>query len=304
MAFVNVLLTQIVTYTTVYTLAGLGVVIAGRTGVFNVAGEGIMLASASAGFLAAFFSGNWLVGFAVGALMGALLGAILIFLHETFLVSQFILGISLVIFGSGISDLLYKLVMGVRLQAPIAPATPDVTIPLLGRIPIVGAFLNHDLIVYLMYVLVGASWWFFYRTKRGLETRAIGENPVAADVVGVPVVRRRYIATIVGSACIGIAGAYLPIVIIETYAPDIAAGRGFMAIGIAIFASWKPQRAFIGGMLFAAIEVISFQLQIVSDQIPFQFFLMLPFVAVLAVMVLFKSRIEFPAAVGKPYSRE
>ena len=304
MSFVTSILTQIMTYATVYTLASLGIVISGRTGVFNVAGEGIMLAGASAGFLVAFLTGSSLVGFAAGAAMGALFGALLVTIHELFKINQFILGISLVILGSGLSDLLYKLVLGVRLQAPVAPATGRVVIPGVSQIPIISAVFTHDLVVYFMYAAVLISWWYLYRTKHGLATRAIGENPRAADVVGVRVTRRRVVATVVGAALIGIAGAYLPIVIIETYSPDIAAGRGFMAIGIAIFASWKPQRAFLGGFLFAAIEVLSFQLQIASDRIPFQFFLMLPFIAVLVVMVVFKRTIEFPASVGKPYRRE
>jgi simple sugar transport system permease protein len=224
--------------------------------------------------------------------------------HETFKVNQFILGICLVIFGSGLSDLIYKLVIGVRLSAPIAPDTPEVIIPLLSKIPLISGFLNHDIIVYFMYVVVVITWWFFYRTKIGLETRAIGENPKAADVVGINVSRRRYLATIIGSSLIGVAGAYLTIAITKTYSPDISAGRGFMAIGIAIFASWKPQRAIIGGFIFAFIEVMSFQLQIMSDNIPYQFFLMLPFASVLVIMIVFRKHIEFPASVGKPYSRE
>lgn len=304
MSFITSFIESVMVYTTVYTLASLGVLISGRTGVFNVAGEGIMLASASAGFLAAFISGSWFVGFLAGALMGAFFGLILVFVHETFKVNQFILGICLVIFGSGLSDLIYKLVIGVRLSAPIAPDTPEVIIPFLSKIPIISGFLNHDVIVYFMYVTVLIAWWFFYRTKIGLETRAIGENPKAADVVGINVSMRRYLSTIIGSSLIGIAGAYLTIAITKTYSPDISAGRGFMAIGIAIFASWKPQRAIIGGFIFALIEVMSFQLQIMSDKIPYQFFLMLPFISVLVIMIVFRKHIEFPASVGKPYSRE
>ncbi len=304
MSFITSFIESVMVYTTVYTLASLGVLISGRTGVFNVAGEGIMLASASAGFLAAFISGSWFVGFLAGALMGAFFGLILVFVHETFKVNQFILGICLVIFGSGLSDLIYKLVIGVRLSAPIAPDTPEVIIPFLSKIPIISGFLNHDVIVYFMYVTVLIAWWFFYRTKIGLETRAIGENPKAADVVGINVSMRRYLSTIIGSSLIGIAGAYLTIAITKTYSPDISAGRGFMAIGIAIFASWKPQRAIIGGFIFAFIEVMSFQLQIMSDKIPYQFFLMLPFISVLVIMIVFRKHIEFPASVGKPYSRE
>lgn len=304
MGFITYFIENVMVYTTVYTLASLGVLISGRAGIFNVAGEGIMLASASAGFLAAFISGSWFVGFLAGAMMGALFGLILVFVHETFKVNQFILGICLVIFGSGLSDLIYKLVIGVRLSAPIAPDTPSVIIPFLSELPLISGFLNHDVIVYFMYAVTFIAWWFFYRTKIGLETRAIGENPKAADVVGINVSRRRYLATIIGSSIIGIAGSYLTIVITKTYSPDISAGRGFMAVGIAIFASWKPQRAIIGGFIFAFIEVMSFQLQIMSDKIPYQFFLMLPFISVLVIMIVFRKNIEFPASVGKPYSRE
>ena len=302
MAFINSLLSQTIVYATVYTLVSLGIVIAGRTGIFNVSGEGVMLVSASVGFMTAFLSGSWIVGFLAGAVMGALFGLILVFIHETFKVNQFILGIFLVILGTGLSDLLYKLVMGVRLTAPIAPKMPVVNI--LTNVPIVSAILNHNPIVYLMYVMTLLLWWFFYRTKTGLETRAIGESPQAADVVGVNVRRRRYIATIVGGALMGIAGAFLPIYITGTYNPNMSGGRGFMAVGIAIFASWKPHRALLGGFVFAAIEVLSFQLQLLSDTIPFQFFLMLPFVVVIVIMMIFRKRIEFPASIGKPYSRE
>ncbi len=304
MEFLNNFVSQTMVYTTVYTLAALGIVIAGRTGIFNVSGEGVMLAAASSGFVTAYLTGNWFLGFLAGALMGAAFGFILAFIHETFKVNQFILGISLVILGGGLSDLIYKMVIGVRLSAPEAPPTPVVRIPVISNIPIISGFFNQDVIVYFMYAATIVAYWFFYRTKIGLETRAIGENPKAADVVGVNVVRRRYLATIIGSALIGVAGAYLPIAITGTYSPDISAGRGFMAIGIAIFASWKPQRAILGGFLFAAIEVISYQLQLISGNIPYQFFLMLPFISVLIIMMIFKKQVEFPASVGKPYSRE
>ncbi len=304
MTFITSFISQTMVYATVYTLTSLGIIIGGRTGIFNVSAEGILLASASGGFLTAYLTGSWLVGFIAGALIGAAFGFILAFVHETFKVNQFILGIILVIFGSGLSDLLYKIVVGVRLSAPQAPSVPGVTIPFFSKIPIISGILNQDIIVYFMYFAVIISYWFYYKTKVGLETRAIGENPKAADVVGVNVKRRRYLATIIGSALIGVAGAYLPIAITGTYSPDISAGRGFMAIGIAIFASWKPQRAILGGFLFAGIEVIAFQLELISANIPYQFFLMLPFISVLVIMMIFKKQIEFPASVGSPYSRE
>ncbi len=245
-----------------------------------------------------------MLGFVAGAITGAVFGLLLAFLHERFGVNQFILGISLVILGSGAADLLYKTVMGVRIEAPKAPLTPILSVPVLSKLPLLSSIFSANAIVWLTYGLTAAAWWFFYRTKAGLETRAIGENPRSADVAGVNVKLRRYLATIIGSSLIGIAGAYIPLIVTETYAPDISAGRGFMAVGIAIFASWRPQRAILGGLLFSAIEVLSFQLQMLSSPVPYQFFLMLPFVSVLAVMIIFRNTIEYPASIGKSYQRE
>lgn len=301
---ITVFLNQTITYCTVYTLASLGIIIAGRSGIFNISAEGAMLSAASVGFITAWQTNNWLLGFLLGAIVGGLFGLVLVFLHEKFHVDQFILGICLVTFGMGFSNLYYKLIVGITLMPPLSPPVPNIYLPLISKIPIISAFFNHDVIVYIMYAAVAFSFWFFYRTKLGLETRAIGESPRAVDVVGVNVTRRRYIATIVGSTLIGLAGAYLSIGITETFVPNISQGRGFMAVGLAIFCSWKPQRALWGGLLFAAIEVISYQLQLFSDAIPFQFFLMLPFVMVFLVMILFRKHVEFPASIGEGYSRE
>ena len=160
----------------------------------------------------------------------------------------------------------------------MAPPTPVVRLSFFSKIHIISGFLNQNVIVYFMYAAIIITWWFYYKTKIGLETRAIGEVPKAADVVGVNVVKRRYLATIIGSSLIGVAGAYLPIIVINTYSTGISGGRGFMAIGIAIFASWKPQRVLLGGLLFAAVEVLSFKLQMMAENVPYQLFLMLPFI--------------------------
>jgi ABC-type uncharacterized transport system permease subunit len=303
-AGISSILEQIIVYSTIYTLVALGIVISGRAGIFNVGGEGIMLASASAGFLAAFFTESWLLGFMVGGFMGAVLGGGLAILHEYLRVNQFVAGIFLVIFGTGLSDLMYKLIVGIRLEAPQAPAMPEILVPVVRDIPIVQAFFNQDPIVYFMYLMTLGSWWFFYRTRLGLETRAIGELPQAADVVGVNVRGRRILAAMVGAALMGVAGAYLPIFVTGTYNPNISGGRGFMAIGIAIFAAWKPHRTLIGGFIFATVEVLSYQLQLAAPGVPFQFFLMLPFLSVIVIMVVFRRHIEFPASIGTQYHRE
>lgn len=304
MVEIPAILSQIVTYTPIYALAGLGIVIGGRAGIFNISGEGIMMASASAGFLGAYLSGNWLVGFVAGAILGGLFGLLLAALHESLKISQFIIGITLVIVGTGLSDLLYKLVIGVQLFAPEAPAVPVVAIPGVARVPVLAAILNQNVIVYFTVVAVAAAYYVLYRTRTGLETRAIGEDPKAADVVGINVRARRYVTTIIGGMLMGIAGTYLPMIITGTYTTNIVNGRGFMAIGIAIFASWRPERTLLGALIFAGVEVLAFQQQLGGTRIPYQFLLMLPFVAVLVVMWLFRRQVEFPASLGKAYSRE
>lgn len=298
------MLTQIISYTSIYALASLGIVIGGRTGIFNISGEGIMLASASAGFVAAYLTGQWWMGFVIGSFMGGIFALILIYIHESLKISQFILGIILVILGVGLSDLLYKIIVGVKLFSPEAPPVPVIEIPLLNNIPIIAAVFNQDIIVYFTYLAVFVTYYIFYHTRIGLETRAIGEDPKAADVVGINVTLRRYVTTIIGGMLMGVAGAYLPLVVTGTYTTNISNGRGFMAIGIAIFASWRPERAYLGAFIFAAIEVLAFQQQLGRSLFPYQFLLMLPFISVLIIMLIFRKRVEFPAALGKPYSRE
>ena len=150
----------------------------------------------------------------------------------------------------------------------------------------------------------GIVYYILYHTRFGLETRAIGEDPKAADVVGIPVKRRRYAATIICGMFMGLAGTYLPLIVTGTYTTNMVNGRGFMAIGIAIFAGWRPERAFLGSLLFAGIEVLAFHQQLGSSTIPYQFLLILPFLSVLVIMWLFRKHVEFPAALGKPYARE
>ena len=293
---------SIVTYMPIYTLSSLGRVIGGRAGIFNISGEGAMMAAASAGYLSAVFTGNWYVGFLIAMSMGALFGLLLEFLHEEMRVNQFIAGIALVIFGTGLSDFIYKLVVGIKFYIPDAPPTPEVKV--MPDVPILSAFFNQNIVVYFTYISVIAAYYIMYRTRIGIEHRAVGEDPRAADVVGINVKLVRYLATIIGGAFIGAAGGYLPLVITGTYTPGIASGRGFIAVGIAIFASWRPERTFLGAILFATIEAIALQMQVSEIGVPYQFLLMFPFVSLLVVMALFKGKIEHPASLGKPYSRE
>ena len=304
MDYINNLLSQIIVYTATYALASLGIVIGGRTGIFNISGEGAMLSAASIGFAVAYFTKSWILGLTGGAIVGGIFAFLLVYIHESWKVNQFIIGIALVIFGSGISDLFYKLIFGVKLFLPEAPPVTQIIIPGTSSIPLLSAFVNQNAIVYLAYLFTFLAYYIFYKTRLGLNLRAIGEDPKAADVVGIKVRTARYVTSIIGGMLIGMAGAYLPLVITGTYTSGITNGRGFMAIGIAIFASWRPERTLLGALIFAAIEVIAFSMQLGNSLIPYHFLLMLPFIALLLIMMIFKKSIEYPASLGKPYSRE
>jgi simple sugar transport system permease protein len=303
-AAISDLIAQVVVYTTIYALVALGIVISGRTGIFNISGEGVMLVSASIGYMTAISTQNWVLGFAFAAVVGGIFGLVLIIIHEKLGVDQFILGIALIILGSALADLSYKIVFAAQLQIARAPSITHISIPLLSSVPIIGGFFDQNVVTYFMYVATFSTYRFFYGTKRGIEVRAIGENPRAADVVGIRVREYRVLASIIGGMFMGIGGAYLPMAITGSYSYQMTAGRGFMAIGIAIFASWKPQRVFISSFIFSIFEVLAPRLELFFPEMPYQFFLMLPFVGVLFIMAIFKKHIEFPAALGEPYSRE
>ncbi len=303
-ATISEIISQIVLYTTIYALVVLGIILSGRAGIFNIAGEGIMLFAASVAYMSSLTTHSWIVGFLAGAAAGGFLGLILIFLHERMKVDQFILGISIVILGAALADLLYKLWFGTQLMVQRAPSVPVVAIPLLSRIPLIRGFFHQNVITYFMYVSLFAAYYFYYRTKKGLEIRAIGENPKSADVVGIDVFKYRYLTTVIGAVFMGIAGAYLPMILTGSYSFEMTAGRGYMAIGIAIFANWRPQRVLASAFIFATFEVLAPQLQIFFPGLPYEFFLLLPFLAILIIMAILRKRIEFPAALGDPYSRE
>jgi len=289
-----------------YVFASQGTMLSGRAGVFNVSQEGIMLAGASVGFLGAYLSGgNLLYGALLAMVMGGLFGLVLAYFTTTMKMDQFVVGLALFFIGLALSTLLYKLVIGVTLTPPLIPTLQEVPLPGLSRIPVVGEILfRQNILVYLAILISLTLYVFLYYTGPGMALRAVGENPMAADSLGVNVSLARYLTTILGSMLMGLAGAYLPMVYTGTFTEGMVRGRGWLSIALTFFGGWSPHLIFLGSLFFAGVEVLAFRVQVTGVGIPYQFILMLPYVATILVMLPTFRRLRVPAFLGRNYDRE
>lgn len=288
-----------------YTLAAQGTMLAGRTGLFNVAQEGILLVGASVGFIGGFMFDSLWIGLLLAAAVGGLFGLALSYFTTNLKLDQFVIGLALFFIGLALSTLLFKLAVGVTLQPPIIPTLPRVPIPVLSDLPVIGPILfNHNAMVYFSILLSLVLYYFLYHTAAGLELRAVGENPKAADSLGVNVGIRRHLASIAGGMMMGLAGAYLPMVYTGVFTAGIAGGRGWIAIALAFFGGWTPHWILLGSFFFAAVEVLALRVQVGALGIPHQFLRTLPFLATILVMTIaFRGRRQ-PAFLGMNYDRE
>ena len=288
-----------------FALASQGTMLGGRTGVFNVAQEGIMLTGASVGFLVSYLSGNVLIGMLAAMGVGGLFGLLLAYFTTTLKMDQFVIGLALFFIGLGLSSLLPKLVIGVTMVPPLIPTLKDIPIPLLSQIPFIGPILfNQNLLVYFSVLASIILWYVIYSTNLGLRLRSVGENPKAADSLGIDVVRYRYVTSIIGGMFIGLAGAYLPMVYTGTFTDLMTKGRGWLAIALSFFGGWSPIPILFGSLFFAGIEVLSYRFQVGGSFIPYQFLLMLPYVATIIVMIFTFGKTRVPAFLGQNYDRE
>jgi general nucleoside transport system permease protein len=288
-----------------FILAGQGTMLAGRTGVFVVAQEGIMLVGASVGFLVSYKTNSLLMGILASMLVGGLFGVALSYFTTTLKMNQFVSSYALFFTGTGLSTLLPKLALGVTLTLPQIPTLPSVAIPGLVQIPYLGEILfNQNILVYSAVLLSLFLYYFMYKTSYGIELRAVGEAPQAADSLGIDVVRTRYIATILGCALMGLAGAYIPMIYTGLFTEGIVKGRGWISIALTFFGGWSPHLIFLGALFFAAIEVLAYNVQVGGVGIPYQVLLMLPYVFTILVMIFTFRRARVPAFLGKNYDRE
>jgi general nucleoside transport system permease protein len=287
---------------TVLAIAALGLLINEKAGIVNLGAEGMMLCAAIAGFATVVHTGNaWLgfvAGMAAGAVLAAIFGVLVIWLNT----NQYATGLALSLFGAGFSAF-----AGIKYVQEKLPEQSQFPIPVLSDIPFVGValFRQHPM-VYIAMALTGALIWFLYRTRAGLVLRSVGESPESAHALGYPVRRIRLGAVVAGGALCGLAGAYVSVVYTPLWVEGMIAGKGWIALALTTFATWRPARVLLGAYLFGGVTMLQFHLQGLGVNVPPQFLTMLPYLATIAVLVLISRnplwiRVNMPTSIGKPF---
>jgi len=286
--------------------ATLGEMFSERAGVLNLGIEGIMLISAMTGFSGAYFSGDLWIGIAVAMATGAMLGFVHAVLTVALGLSQHVAGIGLTLFASGLAYFLFRLVFGQQSVPPSIKGFTTLPIPFLVDIPVVGPLLfNQFALTYAAFLAVPVAAFLLYRTPWGLALRMTGENPRAADSAGISVIGKRFQAVVLGGALMGVAGAFLSMAQFNAFTFGVISGRGWVAIALVVFGRWDPWRCAFAALLFAAIDALQLRLQAAGlGHIPYQAFLILPFLLTIVAMALFSRNAVAPAALLKPFRKE
>jgi len=298
--------TALIRIATPLIFATIGELFTERAGVLNLGIEGIMLLTAMTGFSAAYFSGNLWIGILAAMLTGALAGVLMGLMTVTLGLSQHVSGVGVTLFCSGLAFFFYRLIFGQPSTPPNIVSFKPVPVPLLSDIPFVGPVLfNQTALVYGAYILVPLAAFVLFRTPWGLNLRTVGENPHAADSAGVSVAWKRYQALMLSGALMGVAGAYLSMAQFNAFTFGVISGRGWVCIALVVFGLWSPWRSAAGALLFAAIDALQLRLQASSAiDIPYQLFLMLPFVLTIVAMAAVSRNARAPAALLKPFHKE
>jgi ABC-type uncharacterized transport system permease subunit len=287
--------------------AALGELITERAGILNLGVEGTVLMGALCGFLFAAKSGSLWLGLLAALVTGGVMGLVLAVLAASLKVNQSIAGLSINILALGLSQYMYRVFFPETSTGVLPHVVPfaRVRIPYLADIPVVGeALFNQQLVTYLAFGLVAILYFFLYRTRRGLELRALGNNPRAVDVKGISILRYQYLSVIFGGMMAGVGGAFLTLAATGMFVPGMSSGRGWIALSIVIFGNWSPVSIMLGSFLFGFLDSLQLQIQGLGIQFPYQLLLAAPYVITVLALLLRRSRSAEPSHLGKPYFRE
>lgn len=281
--------------------AALGETVAQRSGVLNVGIEGIMLVGAFLATVGSVWTGSPVAGLALAVVGGVVLAAIHAYLSITLRIDQILSGIGLIVLGLGLSGYGFRLTIGAQKVAQV-PTMAKLDLGALSRIDILGPILfNHPALIYVGLAAAPLLYWFLYRTTWGLEIRAIGEHPAAADSAGVDVALIRYGCVLFGGAMAALGGAYLSVVALGGFVEDMVAGRGFIAIACVVFGRWNPLGVLLAALFFGMADAAQIRLQALNPDVPYQFFVMMPYALAVLSLVFFAGRAQLPAALAQPF---
>jgi simple sugar transport system permease protein len=302
MGILEAILLTVITAATPLVIAAAGELVTERSGVLNLGVEGMMIMGAVCAFAATQATGSPYVGILAGIAAGALFSLLFGFLTLTLVANQVATGLALTILGLGLSGQIgepYAGQSGIKLPQIVFPVLSD--IPFLGRI-----LFRQDLIFYLSIALIAGIHWFLFRSRAGLKLRSVGDSHTSAHALGIHVIRTRYLAVMFGGACSGLAGAQLSLVYTPQWVENMSAGRGWIALALVVFASWRPWRIVAGGYLFGAVSISQLYAQGNGINVPSQFLSALPYLATIVVLVLISQNrrmtmINTPASLGKPF---
>ncbi|MEK6264175.1 MAG: ABC transporter permease [Clostridium sp.] len=290
--------------------ATLGEILTEKVGNLNLGVEGMMLVGSVIGFMAGLNTGDPIIAMVAAAIAGAFSALIYAFLTISLRANQVVCGLTLTIFGTGFSSMVGKNLIGQVTPDKVKAFFVPVRIPLIGDIPIIGdIFFNHDKFVYFGYIVTVLLFLYLYKTTKGLNTMAVGENPAAADAASINVNLYKYVNTLIGGALCGLGGAYLSLVYVPAWQENVTAGRGWIAVALVIFATWKPHRAILGAYLFGGLDIIGFRLQGIPNFPVSQYLIaLIPYVTTIVILVIVSrkksSKNSPPAGLANPYFRE
>ncbi len=302
MDMLQAILLTVITAATPLVIAASGELVTERSGVLNLGVEGMMIMGAVCAFATAHMTGSPYLGILAGIASGALFSLLFGFLTLTLVTNQVATGLALTILGLGVSGMLGESFVGlpgVKLQ--------PIVFPLLSDIPFIGPLLfRQDLIFYMSIALVFGTGWFLFKSRAGLKIRAIGDSHASAHALGINVIRTRYLAVMFGGACAGLAGAQLSLVYTPQWVENMSAGRGWIALALVVFASWRPWRVLAGGYLFGAVSIGQLHAQAFGIGVPSQLLSALPYLATIVVLVIISHNrrttlINTPASLGKSF---
>ena len=286
---------------TPYLYAAIGETFGQRSGVLNLGVEGQMLLGAFAAFFVAFITGNLWLGILAALLVGALMGLAMAFVTVNLQAEQGISGIGFYLFGLGMSDLLFQKLLG---TVETVKGFPKISIPFISDIPVLGEiFFRQNLLVYGAYLFVPIGWFVLNKTNLGLKIRAVGENPEAADSLGVSVARVRYFTITLGGILSGIAGASLSIALLNVFQQNMTSGLGFIAVALVYFGGWRMVGVLGGALLFSLVNSLQLWVQVLGIPVPSDIAVMMPYILTILVLIITVKRVRSPSALTKPFDR-